>query len=148
MKESKTRDLPAALHIIGYATKPIVLFACELCQLATSRKTKLPVPASPVVTITVLYRLSTTKLYDTMAAVTVVSENSVRRIEDEGEFNTFFRENPAAQVSTEPLFYAEEGLPFKVNSCLRRILYCCSGTLSTPPVNTSEEKLIRCFLRD
>lgn len=78
------------------------------------------------------------------APLTIVSENSVRKIRDEREFNTFFRENPAAQVSTEPLFFAERRLWFNTNSCLQRILYYFSGTISTP-VGASEEKLIWLF---
>lgn len=81
------------------------------------------------------------------AHLTVISKNSVSKIRDEGELDTFFKEHPAAQVSTDPLFYAEGGLLFKANSCLWRIPFYCLSTLSTP-VGTSEEKLIRWLLRN
>lgn len=39
--------------------------------------------------------------------LTVVSEQSVEKIRDEGELDAFFNENPAARVSAEPPFCAE-----------------------------------------
>lgn len=73
----------------------------------------------------------------------VIGENSVEKIQDEGELDAFFlKENPAAQVSAEPSFCAEKGLLFNTNFCLQRTPCYCSGIISTP-VNAPEEKPIQ-----
>ena len=63
------------------------------------------------------------------APLTVISENSVAKVRDEGEFDTFFRENPAAQVVQSPYFMPREGshskltLVFEGSLTIVQVLY-------------------------
>lgn len=83
------------------------------------------------------------------ALLTIVSESSVVEIGDEDEFNTFCKENSAAEVSYEPLFNARGGnsIPLKAYFYLQRIPYYCSGALSAPVIAFGE-KLTRWFLHN